>query len=250
MIKSQFEHELTQVREVKTALLTLHVPRLVFQAVHCQMKCKTLHEISIYFLRKDEMKNTLTCALLALVFSAPATAVTLAVDQVPEAKRTQDQHYLLPQEVFDFKTKEATQTLLVDIRTPSELQFVGYTPLIDGNVPYITYDYSDWDAKNKEYKRDFNSGFTVQIESLLSKSGVPGGKQARIILICRSGDRSAKAADLLAKSGYTNVWSAIEGFEGDKAKDGPSKGKRTVNGWKNANLPWTYELDKSKAFLE
>lgn len=68
--------------------------------------------------------------------------------------------------------------------------------------------------------------------------------------MCRSGDRSAKAADLLAKSGYTNVWSAIEGFEGDKAKDGPNKGKLTVNGWKNANLPWTYELDKTKAFLE
>ena len=196
------------------------------------------------------MKYALTCALLACMFSASASAVTLSADQVPPAKRTQDQHYLSPQEVFDFKTQESAQTLLVDIRTPSELQFVGYTPLIDGNVPYITYDYSDWDAKNKEYKRDFNSGFTVQLEALLNKSGVTGGKQARIILMCRSGDRSAKAADLLAKSGYTNVWSAIEGFEGDKAKDGPNKGQRTVNGWKNANLPWTYDLDKSKAFLE
>lgn len=196
------------------------------------------------------MKKLLTYALLACVIGTPAMAVTLTVDQVPEAKRTQDQHYLSPIEVFDFKTKESAQTLLVDIRTPSELQFVGHTPLIDGNVPYITYDYSDWDAKNKEYKRDFNSGFTVQIESLLNKSGVTGGKQARIILMCRSGDRSAKAADLLAKSGYTNVWSAIEGFEGDKVKEGPNKGKRTVNGWKNANLPWTYDLDKSKAFLE
>ncbi|MSQ65950.1 MAG: sulfurtransferase [Limnohabitans sp.] len=196
------------------------------------------------------MKTVLAITLVFYTFITPVSAVTLTVDQVPEAKRTQDQHYLLPQEVFDFKTKEAAQTLLVDIRTPSELQFVGYTPLIDGNVPYITYDYSDWDAKNKEYKRDFNSGFTLQIEALLNKSGFTGGKQARIILMCRSGDRSAKAADLLAKSGYTNVWSAIEGFEGDKAKEGPSKGKRTVNGWKNANLPWTYELDKSKAYLE
>lgn len=196
------------------------------------------------------MKKNLVCVLMFAALNSSVMAVELAVDQVPEPKRTQDHHYLLPQEVFDFKTKEASQTLLVDIRTPAELQFVGYTPLIDGNVPYLTYDYSDWDAKTKEYKRDFNSGFTVQIENLLKKSGVTGGKQARIILMCRSGDRSAKAADLLAKSGYTNVWSAIEGFEGDKAKDGPTKGQRTVNGWKNAHLPWTYELDKSKAFLE
>lgn len=193
------------------------------------------------------MRLTVISTLLAVVLSAPAIAVTLTPDQVPEPKRTETQHYLLPQEVFDFKSKESAQTLLVDIRTPSELQFVGYAPLIDGNVPYITYDYSDWDAKTKEYKRAFNSGFVGQVEALMAKVGLAGKKDARIILMCRSGDRSARAADLMAKSGYTNVWSAIEGFEGDKAKDGASKGKRTVNGWKNANLPWTYDLDKDKA---
>jgi rhodanese-related sulfurtransferase len=195
------------------------------------------------------MKLTTLSVVLLLAIAGPAMAVTLSADQVPEAKRTEAQHYLLPQEVYDFKTKEAAQTLLVDIRTPSELQFVGYTPMIDGNVPYISYDYSEWDSKIKEYKREFNSGFVGQIEGLMAKSGLAGKKDARIILMCRSGDRSARAADLMAKSGYTNVWSAIEGFEGDKAKDGPTKGKRTVNGWKNANLPWTYDLDKEKAFL-
>ncbi len=196
------------------------------------------------------MKKTLIFSFFAILLSAKTWTATLTDEQVPEPKRTQTKLYLLPKEVFDLKTNEADQTLLVDIRTPSELQFVGYTPLIDGNVPYITYDYSDWDSKNKEYKREFNSGFVGQIENLLRKTGIPGGKQARIILMCRSGDRSAKAADLMMKSGYTNVWSAVEGFEGDKSKDGPTKGQRTLNGWKNSNLPWTYELDKTKAFLE
>ena len=193
------------------------------------------------------MKSSVYLSALALVFSGSALAVTLTPDQVSEAKRTDTQHYLLPQEVYEFKTKEAAQTLLVDIRTPAELQFVGYSPMIDGNVPYISYDYSEWDSKTKEYTRSFNSGFVGQVEALLAKAGLAGKKDARIILTCRSGDRSARAADLMAKSGYTNVWSAIEGFEGDKAKDGPSKGKRTVNGWKNANLPWTYDLVKEKA---
>jgi rhodanese-related sulfurtransferase len=195
------------------------------------------------------MRNTAISAFVALLLAGPVMAVTLSPDQVPEAKRTETQHYLLPQEVFELKSKEAAQTLLIDIRTPSELQFVGYTPMIDGNVPYISYDYSEWDSKIKEYKREFNSGFVGQIEGLLAKAGMAGKKDVRIILMCRSGDRSARAADLMAKSGYTNVWSAIEGFEGDKAKEGPTKGKRTVNGWKNANLPWTYDLDKDKAFL-
>lgn len=41
----------------------------------------------------------------------------------------------------------------------------------------------------------------------------------------------------------------IEGFEGNTAKDGPNKGQRTVNGWKNSALPWTYELDKDEIYL-
>jgi rhodanese-related sulfurtransferase len=195
------------------------------------------------------MKLSVVSLFCASLLSGAACAVTLAPDQVPAVKRTEANLYLLPQEVYDLKTQQPTQTLLVDIRTPAELQFVGHAPVADGNVPYLTYDYSDWDDKTGEYKRDFNSGFVGQIEALMAKVGLAGKKDARIILSCRSGDRSARAADLMLKSGYTNVWSAIEGFEGDRAKDGPTKGKRTVNGWKNANLPWTYQLDKAKAAL-
>jgi rhodanese-related sulfurtransferase len=188
------------------------------------------------------MKKIILSAVMLSAFSMSAFAVTLTPNQVPEAKRTESQHYLLPQEVYDAKKQAEATTLLVDIRTPAELQFVGYAPIVDGNVPYLTYDYSGWDDKTKEYKRAFNSGFVGQVEDLMAKKGIKG-KDAKIILMCRAGDRSARAADLMAKSGYTNVWSAIEGFEGDKSKEGT----RSVNGWKNANLPWTYNLDKAKA---
>ena len=68
--------------------------------------------------------------------------------------------------------------------------------------------------------------------------------------MCRSGNRSAKAADLLAKAGYTKVYNQVEGYEGDKAKEGDTKGKRTVNGWKNAGLPWNYHLDKDVMYFK
>lgn len=197
------------------------------------------------------MKRQLLSVLLASVFASAAFAIDIPQDKVPEPKRFAEAHYLTPQEVYDIKTKEGNNVLLVDIRTPYELQFVGSMPIMDGNIPYITYDYSGWDDKKKEYKRNFNSGFVGQVEDLMQKLGMSGAKDTKIILSCRSGDRSARAAELMAKSGYTNVWSAIEGFEGDKAKDGDTKGKRTVNGWKNAGLPWTYDLEKSKAgFIE
>jgi rhodanese-related sulfurtransferase len=190
------------------------------------------------------MKTVWMSIALITAFSAPAMAIDIAQDQVPEVKRTETQHYLTPKEAANFVVTDASNTLLIDARTPAELQFVGYTDMMDANVPYITYDYSGWDDKAKEYKRVPNSGFNTQIEDALAKKGMAGKKDARIIIMCRSGDRSAKAADLLAKSGYTNVWSQMDGFEGDKSK----AGKRDVNGWKNDGLPWTYSLNKAKAF--
>ena len=66
--------------------------------------------------------------------------------------------------------------------------------------------------------------------------------------IARSGDRSAAAANLLAQAGFKSVYSVVDGYEGDLAKDGPKAGQRVVNGWKNAGLPWTYKLDKAKMY--
>jgi len=39
------------------------------------------------------------------------------------------------------------------------------------------------------------------------------------------------------------------GFEGDMAKDGPNKGKRAVNGWKNIGMHWSYNVDQSKVTM-
>ena len=42
----------------------------------------------------------------------------------------------------------------------------------------------------------------------------------------------------------------VEGFEGEKVKSGNNEGKRRLNGWKNANLPWSYTLDRNKMYFE
>lgn len=57
---------------------------------------------------------------------------------------------------------------------------------------------------------------------------------------------SSKAANLLATLDYTRVYSVFDGFEGDKAKKGPMKGPRVINGWKNNGLPWSYKPEQSK----
>ena len=104
-------------------------------------------------------------------------------------------------------------------------------------------EFGEWDDKAGRYKLEPNATFSTSIEKLLAAKGLT--KTDKIILICRSGDRSARAVNLLADIGFTNVWNQYEGFEGDLSADG----RRSVNGWKNAGLPWTYKLDKSKVFL-
>ena len=44
------------------------------------------------------------------------------------------------------------------------------------------------------------------------------------------------------------VYTTIDGFEGDPVADGPHKGERLLNGWRNAGLPWTAKLDRAKMY--
>ena len=74
-------------------------------------------------------------------------------------------------------------------------------------------------------------------------------KDDPVVVMCQGGCRSSKAADALTAAGYTLVFSIVDGFEGDIASDDPTKGQRTVNGWKNTGLPWSYSLAREKMYL-
>jgi hypothetical protein len=71
-----------------------------------------------------------------------------------------------------------------------------------------------------------------------------------ILVMCRSGGRSAMAVNALAKAGFTQVYNIIDGFEGDKVEDPESvhHGKRMRNGWKNS-APWASSLDAKLVWL-
>ena len=88
-----------------------------------------------------------------------------------------------------------------------------------------------------------NKDFISQAERIISREGI--GKDGTIFVMCRSGGRSAMAAKALAQAGYTNVWNLVEGFEGDK----DDQGVRSLNGWRNAGLPWIYKLTPQQAWI-
>ena len=58
--------------------------------------------------------------------------------------------------------------------------------------------------------------------------------RAKLVFLCRSGQRSVAAARVATAAGHAPSYNVLEGFEG---APGPS-GRRDVEGWKVAGLPW------------
>ena len=162
-------------------------------------------------------------------------------------KQTKLGLYMTADDAYKHTMANMEKTLFVDVRTPSELNYQGAVTVMDAHVPLVFMDTTAWNDKKYRYKRANNTNFVSDIDAALKKKGL--GKDDTVILMCRSGSRSAFAANKLADAGYTKVYNVVDGYEGDKAKDGPYKGKRTVNGWKNSGLPWTYSLNKDYMYF-
>jgi hypothetical protein len=72
-----------------------------------------------------------------------------------------------------------------------------------------------------------------------------------LLVMCRSGGRSAMAVNLLAKAGFKDVYNITDGMEGVTVEDTDSVfyGMRMKNGWKNSGCPWTYNLTPDRMVL-
>jgi len=186
---------------------------------------------------------------LVALFALFASQSAFAVDStdLPKKKRTKLELYMTPIDAYEFVTKNADKSLFLDVRTRTEVNFLGMPTNVDANVPYMVMnEWYAWDSKKNTFKMEVNSDFADKVAERLAEKGL--SKNDPVILTCRSGSRSAKAADLLAGLGYKNVYTIVSGFEGDKVKDGPFKGQRIKNGWKNAGLPWSYKLKLAKMY--
>ncbi len=181
-------------------------------------------------------------ALCSLAFTALAA---IDAKSVPAKKQTKLGLYMTAKEAYSKSINNNGNVVLIDIRSRAEVNFLGMPTVADANIPYMELgEFAKFDEKKGHYKLEVNSHFADRVTKLLKSNGMD--KSATIILLCRSGSRSAKAANLLADLGYKEVYSVVDGYEGDKAKEGQSAGERVVNGWRNSKLPWTYKLDKKK----
>ena len=192
--------------------------------------------------------KVLTTAFAALaVFLSVSLSAMAQVDEsklVPE-KKTKLGLYLDAKSTPDFLIKNTGRILFVDVRTRTEAMFVGMPSAVDALVPFVETEeiMTTWDNAKSTYKLEPVQDFVPEINRRLKEKQLT--KEDIVVLICRSGDRSSRAANRLAEDGFKHVYTVADGFEGDMSKDG----RRNVNGWKNADLPWSYKLDKSKMYF-
>ena len=121
-----------------------------------------------------------------------------------------------PLQTNDLLQKDKTAAY-VDVRTVQEFQ-AGHVPGA-ANIPVMIPDPSSG-------RMTPNPNFVQAIEAAFPKD-------RKLILGCQAGGRSQYAADLLDRSGYTDVSNMQGGFGG--AKD--PMGRVVMPGWLQCNLP-------------
>ena len=125
---------------------------------------------------------------------------------------------LSPREAFE-KLEADPQAVLLDVRTVPEWLYVGL-PVVDR---LLKVSWQNFPAM------ELNPRFVEMVRA----AGVP--RDALLLCICRSGQRSAQAAEALTAAGFENCYNIAEGFEGGRDAEGH---RATVGGWKAAGLPW------------
>jgi len=176
------------------------------------------------------------------VLAAEIPASVAADHQLPKGKQTALGLYVTAAQAYEKWKSSPGKVMIIDVRTPEEYAFIGHPEMV-WNIPFAFVTYQRKEGKT-EYGPRMNPDFVAEVKNI-------AGLTDTLLLMCRSGGRSAKAVNMLAAAGFTDVYNIIDGFEGDKVKDTESVfyGKRMRNGWKNS-VPWVYDIDPEKIILE
>ena len=186
------------------------------------------------------MRTAKLVALSLLLLFAATTA--LAADPPSDPRKlTKPGKYVTSVEAYEMWHQNPSTVRIIDVRAPEEYAVLGH-PAMAANLPFMLWT-GVFDAQRRMYPLAPNHGFVAEI----ARRFKPGDT---LLLMCRSGHRSAPAVNALAEAGFINVYSVIDGFEGDPVADraSPDFGKRIRNGWRNEPLPWTTELDPALVY--
>lgn len=156
----------------------------------------------------------------AIADPSPDTLSHPALDRARQQARTAGLAYAGSVPPADaWSLVQAGAAVLVDVRSGEERKFVGQVP----GSAHVAW------ATGTALTR--NPRFVRELEAKVAKDEV-------VLLLCRSGKRSALAAEAATKAGFSQVYNVLEGFEGELNDRGQ---RGTADGWRFRGLPWAQD---------
>ena len=123
---------------------------------------------------------------------------------------------LNPRQAWDLLQQNA-DAVLVDVRTKVEHAFVGH-PL--GAIHIAWKEAPEWQV---------NSKFVAEVERIVPDKNAP------VLLLCRSGQRSLDAAKALENAGFRRLVNIVDGSEGPLDQHNH---RGNLGGWRFNGVPW------------
>jgi len=161
--------------------------------------------------------------------------------EVPALKRSDAGLHVSAAEADRLRNAYSGQVVLIDIRSRIESTYAGRPEVVDVHVPYREPVLpSRWTASGMP-QTERNPDFVAEVKAELARLDWSG--HGTLLLLCRSGELSAIAADALAAADLQQVFTIVDGFEGDLS----ASGHRDINGWKNAGGRWTAQTQTAAA---
>ena len=133
----------------------------------------------------------------------------------------------VPVEATWRRLAEDTGSVLIDVRTRAEWNYVGVPDLSTLGKELILVEWQGFPDGRP------NTDFVAELSQKLEGLGVK--RDSELYFICRSGARSRLAAEAMLRVGYARCYNVAEGFEGPL--DG-ARHRGSRSGWKAQALPW------------
>lgn len=127
-----------------------------------------------------------------------------------------------PKEAWEILNKDP-KAVLVDVRTRAEWTFVGVPKLESVNKEPVLVEWQAYPTMQ------VNPEFIQQVAT------AGADKDAPVLFLCRSGQRSRAAAIAMTAAGFKKSYNIANGFEGGHDAEGHRGG---AAGWKADGLPW------------
>ncbi len=128
---------------------------------------------------------------LAVFFLLVASTVYCGPEAPVDAKKhTSLGKYITAHDAYETWKSNPQGVMVLDVRTPEEFVYVGHAPMAI-NIPLYLWT-GKWDPEKKDVALSDNPEFVNEVKKRVKPTEM-------ILVMCRSGHRSAKAIELLAK---------------------------------------------------